>query len=194
MVHRLPHLPNILTFSRIAAIPLIMFFFYYPFYLSSLLTACLFALACLTDYFDGYLARTYQNVSRLGAFLDPVADKILVAVTLLMLTDSQTIQGISIIPAALILSREMMVSGLREFLAALQASLPVSRFSKWKTGIQMLSLGLLLASREVALPDFFQPILFFAGIYTLWVSAFLTVMTGYNYIKACKVYFVEGSR
>ncbi|MGL5784263.1 MAG: CDP-diacylglycerol--glycerol-3-phosphate 3-phosphatidyltransferase [Alphaproteobacteria bacterium] len=193
-MHRLPHLPNILTFSRIAAIPLIMFFFYYPFYLSSLLAALLFAVVCLTDYFDGYLARTYQNVSRLGAFLDPVADKILVAVTLLMLTDSRTIQGISIVPAALILSREMMVSGLREFLAALHVSLPVSRFSKWKTGLQMFSLGFLLLSREIALADFFQSILFSAGIYILWISAFLTMMTGYHYIKACKVYFVEGSR
>lgn len=146
-----------------------------------------FALYCLmgvTDYFDGYLARAQGTVSKLGVFLDPIADKIMVAAVILMLVgtrhdDVAAITGIHIIAALVILLREIAVSGLREFLAGLQVSLPVSQLAKWKTTLQLVSLGALILSG--ALPD--AAWIKFVGLASLWGAAALTIVTGWDYLR-----------
>src|SRR5438876_3687961 len=137
-------LANLLTLSRIAAIPAVLGALYLPTGWGNWVAVVLFTLAGLTDLLDGYVARSWNQTSRLGRFLDPVADKLLVASTLLMLTYVRQIDGWSIIPALVILCREILVSGLREFLAELKVSVPVSGLAKWKTTIQMLAIGFLI--------------------------------------------------
>src|SRR3989338_3460936 len=137
-------LPNFLTFVRIALIPVVVGLFYFDRPCSNWLAAAFFILACVTDYLDGYFARTLKQTTRFGVFLDPIADKLLVAATLLMLVGFNRIEGISLIPAVIILCREILVSGLREFLAEVHVSVPVTRLAKWKTGIQMVALSCLI--------------------------------------------------
>ena len=179
-------LPNILTLSRIVAVPLLVAFLWWPSWQAGFGIA--FALYCLmgiTDYFDGYLARAQGTVSKLGVFLDPIADKIMVAAVILMLVgtrhnDVAAITGIHIIAALVILLREIAVSGLREFLAGLQVSLPVSRLAKWKTTLQLVSLGALILSG--ALPD--ATWIRMVGLASLWSAAALTIVTGWDYLRA----------
>src|ERR1700691_911115 len=140
----LTSLPNLLTLSRIAAIPLVILTFYVPAPLGPWLGCALFSLAGLTDWLDGRLARAWKQQSELGRFLDPVADKLLVATTLFMLAVNARFSPPTILPALVILSREIMVSGLREHLATVRVRVPVSRLAKWKTGIQMVAIGVLL--------------------------------------------------
>ena len=173
-------LPNILTLSRIAVIPLVIMTFYIdsP---TARWTACgLFVLAAVTDFFDGYLARRANQVSSFGIFLDPIADKLLVAAVLLMLVGFDRISIWSLVPALIILLRELLVSGLREFLAGVSVSLPVTKLAKWKTGFQLTSLPVLLVG--TAAPDWLpaQPI----GEVLLWAAAILTLITGYDYVRA----------
>ena len=178
-------LPNLLTLSRIVAVPLLVGFLWWPSW--QLGFAIAFAIYCLmgiTDYFDGYLARAQGTVSKLGIFLDPIADKIMVAAVILMLVgtrhnDVAAITGIHIIAALVILLREIAVSGLREFLAGLQVSLPVSKLAKWKTTLLLASLGALILSGAV--PD--AAWIKLVGLASLWGAAALTVVTGWDYLR-----------
>ncbi len=173
-------LPNILTLSRIFAVPLLVWALWWPAWPTGY--AIGFVLYCLmgiTDYFDGYLARAQGAVSRLGVFLDPIADKIMVAAVILMLVANHDIAGLSLVAGLIILLREIAVSGLREFLAQLQVSVPVSRLAKWKTTLQLVSLGgLILAS---ALPGWHW--LQTAALAALWGAAVLTAITGWDYLR-----------
>ncbi len=176
------NLPNILTISRIGAIPVIIGLMLLPTPLGNWLPFGIYTYACITDFFDGYLARAWEQQSAMGRFLDPIADKLLVSGVLLMLVSTDAITGLTILPAAVILFREILVSGLREFLAEVQVMVPVTVLAKWKTMIQMLALGFLLVGG--AGPDFGPVTTQEIGIVGLWVAAVLTVGTGYDYLKA----------
>jgi cardiolipin synthase (CMP-forming) len=171
-------LPNMLTLSRIVFIPVLagVFLFVAP-PLGQWLAFALYAAACATDFLDGYFARSRQLQSSLGRLLDPIADKLFVAAVIFLLVAAQEVTGLSILAAAIILCREIVVSGLREFLAALNVGLPVSRLSKWKTGIQMVAMGILLIGD--AGPAGTAEV----GIAGLWLAALLTVVTGWNYFR-----------
>jgi CDP-diacylglycerol--glycerol-3-phosphate 3-phosphatidyltransferase/cardiolipin synthase len=180
-------LPNLLTLSRILTVPFLVALLWYPHW--TLGYGIAFALYCLmgiTDYFDGYLARANGAVSKLGIFLDPIADKIMVAAVIVMLISTEdvlrshpVIVGWHVVPALVILLREIAVSGLREFLAQLSVSVPVSRLAKWKTAIQMIALGALILAG--AIPEW--PWIQQTGLMCLWVAAALTLMTGWDYLR-----------
>ena len=177
----LSSLPNILTVSRIFAIPImicLMLFVDDP--LGSWLAFSAYTYACITDFFDGYLARAWHQQSAFGRFLDPIADKLLVASILLALVGIDRVSGLTLLPAAVILCREILVSGLREFLAEIDVSVPVSKLAKWKTGLQMLALGFLMVGHNE--PDFGPLTTSEIGITGLWVAAVLTLITGYDYL------------
>ncbi len=176
------NLPNILTFSRIAAIPVIVGLMYLPGPLGNWTAFAVYTYACITDFFDGYLARAWHQQSAMGRFLDPIADKLLIAGVLIMLVANDTITGITVIAAAVILFREILVSGLREFLAEVQVRVPVTVLAKWKTFIQMLALGFLLVGQ--AGPDFGPVSTMEVGIIGIWIAAALTIGTGYDYLKS----------
>jgi len=182
------NIPNILTVSRIVAIPVVIGFLYLGGESGNWLAFTAYTYACITDFFDGYLARAWHQQSAFGRFLDPIADKLLVAGILLMLVGAQTISSIHVLPAAVILCREILVSGLREFLAEARVSMPVSLLAKWKTTIQMLALGFLIVG--VVGPDFgpYGPIgpvsTWEIGIYGLWAAAVITLITGYDYLRS----------
>lgn len=180
-------LPNILTLSRILAVPILVFLLWpgakhmglQPLPVDYALAFVLYCLMGITDYFDGYLARAQGTVSKLGVFLDPIADKIMVAAVILMLVFTRDVDGWHVIAALIILLREMIVSGLREFLAGLQISVPVSKLAKWKTTFQLVSLGgIILAG---ALPDW--ALLKQAALALLWIAAALTMLTGWDYLR-----------
>ncbi len=173
-------IPNILTFLRIALIPVVVCLFYFDRPLSNWLAASFFILACITDYLDGYLARTLKQTTRFGVFLDPIADKLLVAATILMLVGFNRIEGLSLIPAIIILCREILVSGLREFLAEVHVSVPVTQLAKWKTGIQMTALSLLIIEELPVFPISLEVL----GLIGLWIAALLTLITGFDYLRA----------
>ena len=175
-------LPNILTYSRIVAIPVVVVLMLLERPLGNWLALGVYIAACITDFLDGYLARAWGQQSSLGRFLDPIADKLLVAAVLLMLVGVDTIQGLALLPAALILCREILVSGLREFLAGAQVGVPVSQLAKWKTGLQMTVIGVLIVGD--ALPMFGSFTLTHIGIAGLWVAAALTIITGADYMIA----------
>jgi CDP-diacylglycerol---glycerol-3-phosphate 3-phosphatidyltransferase len=178
-------LPNLLTLSRILAVPILVFLLWRPQPIDYAITFVLYCLVGLTDYFDGYLARAWGSISRLGQFLDPIADKIMVGAVLIMLISSRKenpvpeIAGLHIIAALIILLREIIVSGLREYLAGLQVSVPVSALAKWKTTFQLVALGALILGG--ALPQ--MPWVHEVGIFSLWAAAALTLMTGYSYLR-----------
>ena len=173
-------LPNLLTLSRILVIPVFVAIFYIEGDISNWLACIVFSLAGLTDYLDGYFARSRSEHSLLGRFLDPVADKLIVAAAILMSVAFDRIWGLSILPALVILCREILVSGLREYLALLSVSLPVSRLAKWKTTIQMVAIGFLIVGD--AGPDWLHVVL--VGDIGLWTAALLTLVTGYDYLRA----------
>lgn len=177
-------LPNLLTLSRIVAIPLLIALFWVASPTGNWLAFAVFAAAGLTDLLDGWLARRWQQVSALGRFLDPIADKLLVAAALLMLVAANRIDGFTVLPAVVILCREIMVSGLREFLAELRVSVPVSRLAKWKTTIQMFAIGVLLVgdAGPAGIP------VKLIGEIGLWLAAALTIVTGYDYLRAGMAY------
>ncbi len=171
------NLPNVLTLSRILAIPLVVACFWLDRSWAQWLSMILFVIAAVTDWFDGYFARRYHQISRFGRFLDPIADKLLVAAALVMLVDSGTLQGLNVLAALIILAREILVSGLREFLAELRVGLPVSALAKWKTGVQMVAIAALLVG------DAASPRVAEAGIALIWIAAMLTLATGYDYLR-----------
>jgi cardiolipin synthase (CMP-forming) len=173
-------LPNLLTLSRIVAIPLVIITFYMPAPYGPWIGCGLFTLAGFTDWLDGRLARLWQQQSELGRFLDPIADKLLVAAILFMLAALQRVSPATIFPALVILSREILVSGLREHLAGLKVRMPSSRLAKWKTGIQMGAIGVLLVGDSG--PAFLPVTLI--GELMLWAAAVLTIITGYDYLRA----------
>jgi CDP-diacylglycerol--glycerol-3-phosphate 3-phosphatidyltransferase len=178
-------LPNLLTLSRILAVPILVFLLWNASPLEYGVTFVLYCLVGITDYFDGYLARAQGTVSRLGQFLDPIADKIMVVAVIVMLIARPSRAGPTIIadwhliPALIILLREIIVSGLREFLASLQVSVPVSTLAKWKTTLQLCSLGALILAG--ALPQW--PWVFLLGLVSLWSAAVLTLVTGWDYLR-----------
>lgn len=180
-------LPNLLTLSRIVVIPLLIGAFFLEKPLANWLACALFTAAALTDFLDGYLARSWDQVTRFGRFLDPVADKIMVAAVLFMMVALDWIDGWLILPALVILIREILVSGLREFLAAINIGVPVSRLAKWKTALQMIAIALLLL--ENAGPTALR--LHDLGSWGLWIAAVLTLVTGYDYLRAGVVHMAE---
>jgi cardiolipin synthase len=177
----LNNLPMILTLSRIVAIPVLVALFYVEGDWTRYIACALYTAAAVTDYFDGYFARAWKLQSKLGRIFDPIADKLLVAATIVMLVASGRIGGVLVLPALVIMCREILVSGLREFLAEIRVGLPVSRLAKWKTGIQMTALGFLIVSD--AAPTAFAPVTLI-GITGLWIAAVLTLITGWDYLNA----------
>lgn len=188
-------LPNILTLSRIVTLPLLAFLLWWPRWEFGYgLAFGLYCLMGITDYFDGYLARSSGTVSKLGVFLDPIADKIMIATVILVLTAQGILRGpfvgdAHVIAGLIILVREIAVSGLREFLGGLQVSVPVSRLAKWKTTFQLISLGALILGRampwwNVWLGTLEINVPHTVGLTTLWAAAALTVVTGWDYLRA----------
>ena len=187
-------LPNILTLSRIVTVPFLAFLLWWPdWHLGYLLAFGLYCLMGITDYFDGYLARSSGAVSKLGIFLDPIADKIMVAAVILVLTAQGILRGpyvgdMHVIAGLIILIREIAVSGLREFLGSLQVSVPVTKLAKWKTTCQLIALGSLilgggLPEWNVMLGDLEANVPHTVGLITLWGAAILTLMTGWDYLR-----------
>ena len=172
------NLPNLLTLSRIAVIPLIFISVYFPWSWYAYFAAVLFIAASITDYFDGYLARLYNQTSAFGRLLDPIADKLLVAsalVVILAKTDTMVSLKITYIPIFVILCREILVSGLREFLREVNVGMPVTRLAKWKTGFQMTALSMMLLRGFWYWGQI--------GEFLLWIAGILTFITGYQYFQ-----------
>ncbi|MDN3566913.1 CDP-diacylglycerol--glycerol-3-phosphate 3-phosphatidyltransferase [Paeniroseomonas aquatica] len=178
-------LPNLLTLSRIAAIPLLVALVALHSPWGDAAACFVFSVAAITDYFDGKIARQRKTVSGLGRMLDPIADKLLVAAALMLLAGQGRLPGLSLYPAILIMLREILVSGLREYLAEIRIGLPVTRLAKWKTGFQMGALGTLLAGETGAavLHLSFLPVALI-GEAMLWTAAALTLVTGWDYLTA----------
>ena len=174
------NLPNLLTLSRVLVIPLVVATFFWDSVSMRWIACALFTLAGVTDFFDGYLARRANQVSRFGRFLDPIADKLLVASVLLMLAGFGRLSTLAYLPALVILLREILVSGLREFLAELRVGLPVTKLAKYKTTAQMVALGFLIVG--TAAPTWIPANVI--GEFLLWGAALLTLVTGYDYLKA----------
>ena len=181
-------LPNVLTYLRIAAVPALVVCLMVEGPLGRWLAFSVFVGACVTDWLDGYLARAWAQQSMLGRMLDPIADKLLVGAALLMLAHDHTISGWSIWAALIVLCREILVSGLREFLAELNVKIHVTWLAKWKTGAQMIALAVLLIGPAL------QPhaaLVTQIGLALLWVAALLTLWTGYDYLKAALRHAVD---
>ena len=177
-------IPNILTIGRIIIVPIFVVTFFIPGFFGDLIPFFLFVLASFTDYLDGLLARFFKEESKLGELLDPIADKILVAAALILLVMNGTIKNYEVIAAVIILTREILVSGLREFLAKGKIKLPVSSLAKLKTVLQMVSIALLLSgdtgNKIINFQDYNAQTI---GIILLWLSAALTLFTGYDYMR-----------
>jgi len=180
----LKKIPNILTIGRIIIVPFFVLAFYLPGFYGDLTAFVLFVIASFTDFLDGMLARMWGEESKLGELLDPIADKIIVATALILLVMSGTIRHYEVIAAIIILTREILISGLREFLAIGQIKLPVSNLAKLKTFLQMIAIALLLTGKTgnkiLNFQDYNAQTI---GIILLWLSAFLTLYTGYEYLR-----------
>jgi len=177
-------IPNILTIGRIIIVPFFVISFFLPGFYGEIIPFLLFILASFTDFLDGLLARLYKEESKLGELLDPIADKIIVSAALILLVMNGTIQNYEVIAAIIILTREILISGLREFLADVQVKIPVSSLARSKTFIQMFSIAILLTgetgNKIINFEDYDAQTI---GIILLWLSAFLTLYTGYNYVR-----------
>ena len=171
-------IPNIITFIRIFLIPIILYLLFSENPNIVLIAGLLFIVSSISDYFDGYLARTLNQSSKLGTLLDPIADKLLIASVIVVLVDTGVISNIHVVPAIIILLREIAISGLREFLAKLNTDMPVSKLAKFKTTFQMVSLSILIISLGFELND----LLWNIGLITLWIAAIITLLSGYNYM------------
>lgn len=184
-VGMLTDLPNLLTLSRIAVIPVLVGLVALGYPTADLLACILFSAAAITDYFDGKIARAWRQQSDLGRMLDPIADKLLVGATLMMLVGMSRLSFLGLYPAIVIMLREILVSGLREYLAGIRIGLPVTQLAKWKTGFQMGALGTLLAGDTAArvLHVSFIPVSLI-GETMLWGAAVLTLVTGWDYLLA----------
>ena len=171
-------IPNIITFIRIFLIPIILYLLFSENPNIVLIAGLLFIVSSVSDYFDGYLARTLNQSSKLGTLLDPIADKLLIASVIVVLVDTGVISNVHVVPAIIILLREIAISGLREFLAKLNTDMPVSKLAKYKTTFQMVSLSILIISLGFELND----LLWNIGLITLWIAAIITLLSGYNYM------------
>jgi cardiolipin synthase len=194
--------PNLLTYSRIVAVPVVVACMYWQSILSGgmwlrWVALAIFIAAGITDILDGYLARSLGQQSSFGRMLDPIADKLLVASCLLMLAADETIRGWSLWAAIVILCREILVSGLREYLAELRVSVPVTRLAKWKTTAQLVAIGFLLAGKAgdeiiaAAAHNTMVPVVTLTGLTLLWISAIVTLYTGYDYFRAGVRHLIE---
>jgi len=172
-------IPNIITFIRIFLIPLILYLLFSDDSKIVLLAGFLFIISSISDFFDGYLARALNQTSKLGILLDPIADKLLIASVIIVLIETRVITDIHVIPAIIILLREIAISGLREFLANNNEKVPVTFVAKIKTTTQMISLSILILGMGYD----FNNTIWNAGLITLWISAFFTLYSGYSYIK-----------
>ena len=176
--------PNYLTIGRIIIVPVFVFAFYLPGFYGDVIPFALFVIASFTDFLDGLLARMYKEESKLGELLDPIADKIIVATALILLVMDGTIKNYEVIAAIIILTREILISGLREFLAKGKINLPVSSLAKAKTFLQMVAISALLTgetgNKIINFQDYNAQTI---GIVLLWLSAFLTLYTGYEYLR-----------
>ena len=188
-VRVLTSLPNLLTYARILMVPALVAGFYLEGATANWTTFAIFTLPAITDYFDGYFARAWKQTSNLGRMLDPIADKLLVSAALFMLVANGTISWGSVFAAIIILSREILVSGLREFLAEVQVSVPVTELAKWKTAIQMIAIAFLLTGEagEALIPGTQE-----IGIWLLWIAALLTLYTGYDYFRSGFRHVIKG--
>jgi len=195
-------IPNLLTYARIAAVPMVVACMYWQALLAGgmwlrWVALAIFIAAGITDILDGYFARSLGQQSSFGRMLDPIADKLLVASCLLMLAADETIKGWSLWAAIVILCREILVSGLREYLAELRVSVPVTRLAKWKTTVQLVAIGFLLAGKAgdevVAAVTGHEvtPVVTLAGLALLWISAIVTLYTGYDYFRAGVRHLIE---
>lgn len=178
-------LPNILTYARIVAVPLVVLCFFAEGNLKSSdlarwIAVIIFIIASITDFLDGYLARIWKQTSNIGRMLDPIADKLLVSACLLLLTADRTISGWTLWAAIIILCREILVSGLREYLAELKVGVPVSRLAKWKTAAQMIAIIFLLAGPAADKIFAYTSLL---GLTLLWIASILTLITGWDYFR-----------
>ena len=186
MQQRAFNLPNMLTYARIVAVPLVVLCFFLEGKLQSTDAArwaafAIFVAASITDFLDGYLARIWKQTSNIGRMLDPIADKLLVSSVLLLVAADGTIAGWTLWAAIIILCREILVSGLREYLAGLKVSVPVTQLAKWKTTVQLVAIGFLLVGPAGdKLIGYATQI----GIVLLWISAIITLYTGYDYFRA----------
>ncbi len=186
MASRAYSIPNLLTYGRILCVPLIVLCFFVEGKLEGSdfarwVALWIFVIASVTDFLDGYLARIWNQTSNIGRMLDPIADKLLVSAILLLVAADGTIAGWSLWAAIIILCREILVSGLREYLAALKVSVPVTRIAKWKTTAQLVAIAFLLAGPA---GDKVLPYTTEMGICLLWIAALLTIYTGYDYFRA----------
>ncbi|QND50096.1 CDP-diacylglycerol--glycerol-3-phosphate 3-phosphatidyltransferase [Rhizobium lusitanum] len=193
MASRAYSIPNLLTYGRILCVPLIVLCFFVEGKLEGSdfarwVALWIFVIASLTDFLDGYLARIWNQTSNIGRMLDPIADKLLVASILLLVAADGTIAGWSLWAAIIILCREILVSGLREYLAALKVSVPVTRIAKWKTTAQLVAIAFLLAGPA---GDKVLPYTTELGIILLWIAALLTIYTGYDYFRAGVKHIVD---
>ena len=177
-------IPNYLTIGRIIIVPFFVISFYLPGFYGDIIPFALFVIASFTDFLDGLLARMYKEESKLGELLDPIADKIIVAAALILLVMDGTIKNYEVLAAIIILTREILISGLREFLAIGRIKLPVSNLAKYKTFLQMFSISILLTgetgNKIINFQDYNAQTI---GIVLLWLSAFLTLYTGYEYLR-----------
>ena len=177
-------IPNYLTIGRIIIVPIFVITFYLPGFYGDVIPFALFLIASFTDFLDGLLARMYKEESKLGELLDPIADKIIVATALILLVMDGTIKNYEVIAAIIILTREILISGLREFLAKGKIHLPVSNLAKTKTFLQMFSISILLTgetgNKVINFQDYNAQTI---GIILLWFSSFLTLYTGYEYLR-----------
>ena len=176
------NLPNLLTYGRIAAAPLVGLTYYIPNNWGPWIAFSIFVIASITDYFDGYLARAWHQQSALGRMLDPIADKLLVSVAILILVADGILDGWSIWAAITVLMREIFVSGLREFLAELRVSVPVTRLAKWKTTMQLVAIAALLIAPAIVGGK--QGVVINLGLTFFWATAIVTLYTGYDYFRA----------
>jgi cardiolipin synthase len=186
-------LPNLLTYGRIAAVPLVVSCLYWAEIFQGGLwlrwiALAIFIAAGVTDFLDGYFARIWGQHSSLGRMLDPIADKLLVSSCLLILAAGETIHGWTLLAAVVILCREILVSGLREYLAELRVSVPVTQLAKWKTSLQLVAVGFLIAGEA---GDRIVPVVTRIGILLLWLSALLTLYTGWDYLRAGLRHLIE---
>ena len=195
-------IPNLLTYARIAAVPLVVACMYWQEILAGgmwlrWVALVIFIAAGVTDILDGYFARSLGQQSSFGRMLDPIADKLLVASCLLMLAADETIKGWSLWAAIVILCREILVSGLREYLAELRVSVPVTRLAKWKTTVQLVAIGFLLAGKagdeavSYVTGRELTPVVTYFGLTLLWISAIVTLYTGYDYFRAGVRHLIE---
>ncbi|QIB36051.1 CDP-diacylglycerol--glycerol-3-phosphate 3-phosphatidyltransferase [Ancylobacter pratisalsi] len=186
-------MPNLLTYGRCIAVPMVAACLFWADILAGgmwlrWIALAIYVVAAITDFFDGYLARVWSQQSAIGRMLDPIADKLLVSTSLLMLASDGTIRGWSLWAAVVILCREILVSGLREFLAELRVSVPVTRLAKWKTTAQLVAVGVLLAGPA---GDKLAPGITLVGIVLLWIAALLTLYTGWDYFRAGARHLIE---